>query len=227
MNIPYSILFRDEVLIAVNKPSGHLVHPSDAPQEDDLVVMKRLRDQIGMHVNPIHRLDRPTSGVLLFGLNATATKKMCAQFQNGEITKKYLAVVKGIPTEREWECREPVRKQEKALPRDAYTSFKCLYTERHERLGNTLSLIEATPHTGRHHQIRKHLLHQGYPIIGDYFYAGISHSDQHGEALGTGTRMLLQAKSLSFTHPITKEHLIIQAPLDEMIAKCFKELPTL
>lgn len=225
MNSPYSILFRDESLIAIDKPAGHLVHPADTPQKGDLVVMKLLRDQIGMHVYPIHRLDRPTSGVLLFGLNATPTKEMCAQFKAGEIKKTYLTVIRGIPPESEWECHEPIQKNEKASYKDAYTSFKSLHTELHQQLGDSLSLIEATPYTGRHHQIRKHLLHLGHPIIGDYFYAGISTSDQHGEALGTGTRMLLQAKKLSFTHPVTKEHIIISSPIDEMISKCFKVIP--
>jgi tRNA pseudouridine65 synthase len=77
-----------------------------------------------------------------------------------------------------------------------------------------LSLIEATPHTGRYHQIRRHLLYHGLPIVGDFRYAGIEESHRLGALLGTGTRMLLQSKSFSFTHPITSEQIMIVAPLD-------------
>jgi len=84
--------------------------------------------------------------------------------------------------------------------------------------------VEATPHSGRFHQIRRHLLHQGIPIIGDYRYAGVEASDHLGLLLGVGTRMLLQAKSLIIDHPITGEKLTISAPVGENFSRCFPVL---
>ena len=87
------------------------------------------------------------------------------------------------------------------------------------RLDESLALIEAIPKTGRHHQIRRHLLHAGHPIVGDYRYAGIERSDAWGERLGSGTRMFLHARSLRFTHPFDGNELHIEAPVDSLFRK--------
>jgi len=204
---PLQLLFQDQWLIAVDKPAGQLVHPADTPQEGDLVTMKILRDQISSQVEALHRLDRPTSGVLLFASDKRAAKKMRQAFEKRHVSKTYWAVVNGCPTQEKWSCSEPIQKTPDAAPRSACTHFRVLRPLRHN-----LSIIEATPETGRYHQIRRHLLHAGHPIVGDYLYAGIQHCDTLGEKLGIGTRMLLQAKSLSFDHPMTGEHTTIEAP---------------
>jgi len=204
---PLTILYRDEWLIAVDKPAGQLVHPADHPQTDDLVTMKILRDQIGQQVEVVHRLDRPTTGVLLFALEKSAGRKLRALFEKRQMEKIYHAVVIGRPAEDAWICAEPLRKNADSPERSAETEFRVL-----RRLANDFTLIEAKPKTGRFHQIRRHLLDAGHPIVGDYRYVGIERCDKLGEQLGTGTRMLLQAKSLHFQHPVTGEKVSIEVP---------------
>jgi len=227
-NEPLSILYQDAWLVAVNKPAGHLVHPAETPVEGDLVTMKILRDQIGQRVHPIHRLDRPTTGVLLFGIDKKVAHHLHKALERHEIQKTYWAIVNGTSPSEKWECREPIQKQDQAPIRDAHTSFRQLISREPECLSEysspTISLIEATPHTGRYHQIRKHLLHSNLPIVGDYRYAGIELSDSLGKHLTTGSRMLLQAKKLSLIHPATQEELTIETPIDPCFLKCFPTL---
>lgn len=204
------ILYQDEWLIAINKPAGQLVHPSDNPQPNDEVTMKILRDQLGQKVEVIHRLDRPTSGVLVFGLCVKASKTLRRFFENQEVQKTYLAFVNGVPNQESWQCNEPLQKNEETPLKSAHTDFKLS-----QKFGTHFSIVEARPKTGRFHQIRRHLLHAGYPILGDYRYAGIDRCDETSDILGIGTRMLLQASSIKFEHPVTKKELEIVAPLDE------------
>lgn len=174
--------------------------------------MKILRDQIGQQVYVIHRLDRPTSGVLLFATDLEAARNLHAAFENREVAKVYWAVVDGIPADEQWLCQEPIRKEEGKIERAAATSFRLL-----QHLPGQLALVEAKPKTGRFHQIRRHLLHAGTPIVGDYRYAAIDRCDELGERLGTGSRMLLQARSLQFRHPVSGKDQLIEAPLDPLI----------
>ena len=224
---PLNILYEDQWLIVVDKPAGQMVHPADHPQEGDEVTMKILRDQIGQHIYTIHRLDRPTTGVLLFAKDQSIAKKLHADLAAHHFNKTYYAVTYGESSQEKWENYQGLRKTDGAPEKEAHTSFKTLKVIADARLsGNeltksSLSLIEATPHTGRYHQIRRHLESDLLPIVGDYRYAGIDLSNQLGELLGTGTRMLLQAKKLEFTHPVNMEPLIITAETDPMILKCF------
>jgi tRNA pseudouridine65 synthase len=230
MSEELSILYQDEWLVAIDKPAGHLVHPAREPQDGDLVAMKILRDQIGKRVYTIHRLDRPTSGVLLMGLEKKAAHKLHKALEHHDFEKSYWAVVLGEPKKKAWECHEPIQKEEGAPVREAHTSFRVLETVEHPALIEAegeevrLSLIEAVPHTGRFHQIRRHLLHEGIPIVGDYRYAGIEQSDRLGALLGTGTRMMLQAKRLTIQHPVTEEMLTFTAPVGENFKRCMPNL---
>tara|TARA_R110002096_G_scaffold219289_2_gene407566 strand:+ start:70 stop:753 length:684 start_codon:yes stop_codon:yes gene_type:complete len=209
MSTPLHILYQDEWLVAVDKPAGQLVHPSDTPSIDDEVTMKILRDQIGQQVHVIHRLDRPTSGVLLFATDLEAARGLHSLFENHEVEKIYWAVADGHPAEPAWVSRQPLIKEPSSKEQSAETEFRVL-----EAFPNDLALIEAKPKSGRYHQIRRHLLHAGHPIVGDYRYAGVERSDEMGQVLGTGTRMLLQAKSLQFQHPMTKGNTLIEAVID-------------
>ena len=208
------ILYQDESIVAVDKPAGQMVIPADEPQESDEVTMKILRDQIGKRVHPIHRLDRPTSGVLIFATDPEVARELHFTFERHEIEKTYWAIIVGRPLAAEWTCTAPIQKKEGAPSREAHTDFKIL---QHAKAG--LTLIEALPKTGRFHQIRRHLLHVGHPIVGDYRYTGVERCDYFGEKLGTGSRMLLQAKSLKLKHPVTAAELLIEAPVDKAIAK--------
>ena len=93
------ILYRDDVLVAINKPAGLLVHRSDIDRHETRFAVQLLRDQIGRRVFPLHRLDKPTSGVLLFALDAASAREVGGQFQRDEIHKRYLAIVRGWPPE--------------------------------------------------------------------------------------------------------------------------------
>lgn len=174
--------------------------------------MKILRDQIGQQVHPIHRLDRPTSGVLLFATDREVARELHFAFERHEVTKTYLAVIDGSPDQESWSCALPLAKTENSVAKPAETHFQVL-----QRLVSGLTLIEAIPKTGRFHQIRRHLALLGHPIVGDYRYADIERCNQLGACYHTGTRMLLQAKSLAVQHPVTAEHLLIEAPLDPVI----------
>lgn len=202
--VPLEILFQDESLVVIHKPAGHIVHPADKPQAGDLVTTKILRDQIGARVYNIHRIDRPTAGVLLFGIDREVSKSLHQNLAERWMKKVYWAAVEGKPELSAWSCKSPIQKDEDAPIRESHTDFQVLSTVEH-RSGKTISLIKAVPHTGRFHQIRRHLLDAGHPIIGDYRYAGIAASDANGKLLNTGTRMLLLAKSLTFEHPKTRE----------------------
>ena len=198
----------------MDKPAGQMVIPADKPQPDDEVTMKILRNQIGQQVHPIHRLDRPTSGVLLFATDREVARELHFAFERHEVHKTYLAVIDGFPDQDQWNCWEPLAKNDTSEAKPAETHFRIL-----QEIPPELTLIEANPKSGRLHQIRRHLALDKLPIVGDYRYNEIERCDQLGAKYGIGTRMLLQAKSLKLQHPATKEDLTIEAPLDPLIKK--------
>lgn len=220
------ILYQDDYLVAIDKPAGMIVHPGREPEGSEWIAMKRLRDQLGQRVFPAHRLDRPTSGVLLFALDKETASRAQQAFELRNVLKTYHAIVCGKVPER-WICETPLSRNpgDEALP--AETLF--------ERMEVTpraffpadptlvLSLLKATPATGRFHQIRRHLLEAGCPVVGDFRYAGMDRSYALGEVLGTGTRMLLQSMSLELDHPRTGIPLKIEAPVDADFAACFPD----
>jgi len=218
---PLRILFEDEHLVAIDKPAGMIVHQGRDPEGPEWIAMKRLRDQLGRRIFTVHRLDRPTSGVLLFALDQGTSGLAQKEFEQRRVTKTYHALVCGaFPAT--WTCETPLQAEEGDPFREATTRFRCLGTR--PALTDSsieISLVEAVPLTGRYHQIRRHLLEAGFPIIGDFRYAGEESCFELGERLGTGTRMLLQAKVLELTHPHTGELLRIEAPEDEEFRRCF------
>lgn len=218
------ILHHDEHLVAIDKPAGMIVHPGREPEGPEWIAMKRLRDLLGRPVYPIHRLDRPTSGVLLFALDRATSTLVQQAFEQRRVEKSYLAVVCGeAPSV--WCCDTPLRKSPEEPELAARTRFERLAVA--DGVAGApdlrLSLLRATPTTGRFHQIRRHLQQAGFPIVGDYRYAGRERSDELGALLGTGTRMLLQAKELRLEHPHSGEDLVIEAPDDEDFLRCFPQ----
>lgn len=221
---PLHLLYEDEFLVAVDKPAGMLVHPGREPEGPEWIAMKRLRDQLGRRVFPVHRLDRPTSGVLLFALDKQTAGLAQQAFERRNVRKIYHAVVCGTAP-LEWLCESPLRENPEDELQSARTAFGCLLVSAPAAFPNDpsliLSLLEAAPATGRFHQIRRHLLEAGLPIVGDFRYSGQERSFDLGKILGTGTRMLLQAKVLELQHPRTGRHLRIKAPADADFLKCF------
>lgn len=200
---PLPVLFEDESIIVINKPAGTLVHRGWG--NDDLPLLQQLRDQIGQRVYPAHRLDRATSGALLFAKSSTVAARLQEQFAGRTVTKQYLALCRGHdPNLVEVDHPLAPEKGEARLP--AQTKFRLI--GHHDRYG----LFEATPITGRVHQIRRHLKHAAHPIIGDVRYGKGEHNRIFRDHYGFH-RLALHCFRLRFTHPSSGEILDVRAPL--------------
>ncbi len=222
------ILYQDQYLVAVNKPAGMLVHRSWLDTHETTFVMQTLRDQIGQHVYPIHRLDRPTSGVLLFGLNSEIANLLCLQFENKQVEKSYLAIVRGYLTGKaqiEYPLKVQLDKvadkfaQVDKVAQQAVTDYVGLCTVEmpyavKKYKTTRYSLVRLIPHTGRKHQLRRHMKHIFHPILGDTQYGDLHQNRALTEHTGI-RRLMLHAESLIFTHPITQQKLKIHADLDQ------------
>ena len=209
------IIFQDDDLVAINKPHGLLVHRSPIAADAEEFALQLLRDQLGRHVYPVHRLDRKTAGVLLFALNKDTEKLMQQQFYESKVNKKYLAVVRGYTPDAE-EIDYPLRKENGTL-QEAFTRYQTLArAELDVPLGihatSRYSLVEANPETGRMHQLRKHFAHIFHPIIGDRTHGCNKQNKLFKERWEMET-MLLHASGLSFNHPVTGMPVYIKAAL--------------
>ena len=224
---PLRILFQDEHLVAIDKPAGMIVHPGRDEESPEWIAMKRVRDLLDQQVYVLHRLDRPTSGVLIFARDRKTCGIVQQDFEKRRVEKTYMAVVCGITPE-QWLCETPLQKCPEEPPLAARTFFERVMVAPASSFAGdprlSLSLLKVTPTTGRFHQIRRHLLEADLPIVGDYRYAGSDRSEELGNILGTGTRMLLQAKVLRLNHPYTGELLHIEAPADADFCRCFPDL---
>ncbi|MCY0966996.1 tRNA pseudouridine(65) synthase TruC [Parathalassolituus penaei] len=225
--MPLEILYQDDYLVAINKPSGLLVHRSEIDRHETEFALQLLRNQLGRKVYPVHRLDKPTSGVLVFALSSEIASLMVDQWRERAVDKRYLAVVRGyMPefTHLDYAMSPPVDKYAKnevpKPPQEAITDFRCLATveipvEIDKYPQSRYSLVEAQPHTGRKHQIRRHLKHLSHPIIGDARYGKGHHSRYFRDHFGAG-RLLLHSWYLGIQHPVTGEALTFSANLDEV-----------
>lgn len=222
----FEILYIDTHYIAIHKPPGIHVHPTYLSKGEESC-MKRLRDQIGQWVYPVHRLDRAASGVLLFGLTSEAAGKMIEQFGERKVEKRYLTVVRGYLPGKEV-IDYPLREEPHKEPAEAITEYRRLATaELPYPLGKfssvRYSLAEVFPHTGRKNQIRKHFAHISHPIIGDVRYGDGKHNRLFREKFAIH-RLLLMAVSLSFQHPYTEEALTLRAGLPADVEELFGRL---
>lgn len=210
------IIYQDEHLIAINKPHGLLVHRSPIAADAEVFALQLLRDQIGQKVNPVHRLDRATGGVLLFALDKDTEIAMQQQFSDNLVNKKYLAIVRGFASDTQ-NIDYPIRKDNGAL-QDAFTSYETLKRAElpvpfGKHTTSRYSLIEVKPTTGRMHQIRKHLSHVNHPIIGDTTHGCNKQNKLFREKWQMNTLMLHAAK-LSFKHPVSGLAVNIPAPIN-------------
>jgi tRNA pseudouridine65 synthase len=185
------------------KPSGLAVHRGWAVA--DHYALDLLRDQLGARVYPVHRLDQPTSGVLVFALSPVVARSLGEAFTSRAVRKRYLALVRGIPPEA-LRLDHPV-KDERGEPRPAVTWLRRLWIFRHR-----YALVEARPETGRTHQIRRHLKHLSCPVIGDTSYGKSEHNRLFAAEFGL-RRLALHATELALCHPVTRTPLSIAAPL--------------
>ncbi|QCR35177.1 tRNA pseudouridine(65) synthase TruC [Nissabacter sp. SGAir0207] len=221
------ILYQDEHLVAVNKPAGWLVHRSWLDRHETQFVMQTLRDQIGQHVFTVHRLDRPTSGVLLMGLSSEVGRLLSQQFEQRQVGKTYHAIVRGYVLEDgtiDYALTEELDKiadkfsQPDKAPQPAVSHYRALaQAEVPLAIGryptSRYSLLELTPETGRKHQLRRHMAHLRHPIVGDTTHGDLrqnrgiaSHFDCPG--------LMLHASHMTLAHPVTGAPLAITARWD-------------
>ena len=207
------IVYQDDHLIAINKPHGLLVHRSSIATDAKEFALQLLRDQVGRFVSPVHRLDRKTSGLLLFAFDKEVEIAMHQQFQNGEVRKKYLAILRGHAPD-QLDIDYPLAKENGNM-QEAFTSFVTLKRAeldiafgKHQT--SRYSLVEAQPTTGRMHQLRRHFAHIFYPIIGDRKH-GCNKQNKFFKEQWEMTTMMLHASELTFIHPVTKKEIQLKA----------------
>lgn len=212
-NPELEIVFRDEFLIAINKPAGLLVHRSPIASDAETFAVQQLRDQISRKVYPVHRLDRKTSGVLLFALEPEISSSVQQQFAEQLVKKTYLAIVRGW-TEAIGTIDYPLT-NDRGKEQEACTQYRTLRqaeipvpSGKHST--SRYALLEIRPETGRHHQIRKHLAHIFHPILGDRPHGCNKQNRMWKERFGL-TEMMLHAQCLSLTHPVDHSWIEIKA----------------
>ena len=209
---PFTVLYQDEDLVAVLKPSGFAVHPGWAPKERSL--LGPLRDQLSSYLFPVHRLDRGTSGVVIFALNRDAARALNQQFQQRTVKKRYLAWVRGHPKTGGGYLEHdiPARPGGPRVP--AQTSWIKLHPL--DTTPRETSLLAVAPRTGRMHQIRRHLSHLNHPILGDSRYGRpkLNRAFRKGYAM---RRLALHAWAIEVTQPVSQRSLRVTAPLPESL----------
>jgi tRNA pseudouridine65 synthase len=210
------ILFVDEHIVVADKPSGLLVHRGW--DNDDDVAMFRVRDTIGQHVYPVHRLDRGTSGALLFARTREVAATLGRAFDEGRIEKRYLALVRGTPPDA-GVIDHPIPRSEGGPRAAAVTRFRLVARSPVDRC----SLVEAMPETGRLHQVRRHLHHIHHPLVGDVNY-GSGEINRRYRATYALHRLALHAQLLAFVHPVTSAPVAVRAPLPEDLAPALAAL---
>lgn len=232
-NETLEIVFEDEHIVATNKPTGLLVHKSPIDKHETRFALQILRDQLGYQVHPVHRLDKPTSGLLLFAKNSEANKKMQALFSEQKISKHYLALVRGF-TPSTLTIDHPVKAQidkkyqPKIIAKDGITELETLdQTELDiciDKYPKTrYSLVKLSPKTGRRHQLRYHMKHISHPIIGDAKYGKSVHNNYFKQVLSC-PRLMLSAFQLAFIHPYTDTAIKLNATPDSIFLNTCMQL---
>jgi tRNA pseudouridine65 synthase len=207
------ILYQDDHIVAVNKPHGLFVHRTALDYTATTFALQMVRDMIGSHVFSIHRLDRKTSGVLLFAKNKETQSQMAKMFIQKEVKKKYLAIVRGY-TDDAGRVEYPLVTDDGKI-QEALTTYRTLSRSEIPFSSGKFptsrySLIEVEPETGRMHQIRKHMSHIFHPIIADRPHGCNKQNKFFLEQFEMNT-MMLHASELAFKHPNLNTNIIIKA----------------
>lgn len=214
------IIYQDDYLVAINKPNGLLVHRTKIANDATEFALQILRDQLSKKVYPAHRIDRKTSGLLLFSLDENTDSLMQQQFSEGKVDKRYLAIVRGFTPDEEV-IDYPLKKENGKL-QEAITKYKTadkieLDIPFAGHPTSRYSLLKIEPLSGRMHQIRKHLAHVHHPIIGDRPH-GCNKQNKLFKEKWNMMSMMLHARSITFFHPITNDKINITAkPSEEFL----------
>jgi len=224
-DIPLDILYEDAYLLAINKPPGLVVHPAVGHWSGTFVNAllyhcKQRATTQSVRPGIVHRLDKDTSGVLIAAKDEMTQRQLVEAFANQKMYKEYRAICIGNPGNRTIETligRHPYKRKEMSVVQEkgkfAKTSVETLaYDEK-------ISYVKLIPSTGRTHQLRVHLKHVGFPILGDPVYGNISLNNRYAIH-----RQLLHAHLLRFIHPITKEEIELKAPFPQDIKKYIQTL---
>jgi tRNA pseudouridine65 synthase len=226
------ILYQDDYFVIINKPSGLLVHKSPIDKRETKFALQMVRDQIGQYVYPIHRLDKPTSGVLVFALSSEVARLMSDLIADKQFEKEYRAVVRGYTADDDLidydlkvilDKKADKDRSDDKEPQSAQTFYQCLATVELPFAVSRYpvarySLVKLMPKTGRKHQLRRHMKHIFHPIVGDTRYGRTEHNKLFRENFDVH-RLLLHANRLSFVHPVTQESLVIEAGVDEVFER--------
>lgn len=235
---PLRLIWSDEAVAAFHKPAGLLVHRSAIDRHETRFALQEAREVLGRHVYPVHRLDKPTSGVLLFALTPGVARSLTGAFAGGRVAKTYLAVVRGhmapvgVMDRPLAELQDPMTD---SLADPAKASQRAVTAYRRRAVAELpfavgryatarYSLVELRPHTGRRHQIRRHLKHAGHPVVGD-----TTHGDGRHNAFFRRRfqcrRLLLAATGVELAHPVTQVPLCIACPPAEDFQQVVDAIP--
>lgn len=231
-----NIVYQDEYLVAIDKPSGLLVHRSMIDKHETVFAMQLLRDQIGQHVFPVHRLDRPTSGILVFALSAEVARKLGEQFADQSVSKTYLAVVRGHCPENgliDYALKEKLDKIADKMARqdkpaqtavtyyNRLTNFELPYAVSRYPTAR-YSLVQLQPKTGRKHQLRRHLAHINHPIVGDTTHGDGKHNAFVRKQFDFN-QLALTCKSMTLNHPMSEKRLLLKCDIDTNIEQLLEK----
>lgn len=221
------ILYQDKYMVAINKPSGLLVHRSPIDKHETRFALQEVRDQIGQYVYPVHRLDKPTSGVLIFALNKEVAQILSEDFRENRVKKEYIAVVRGYvaleglidhPLKQMLDSKAEKEKGISKEEKEAQTLYERLATIELPYAVSRYpvarySLVKLKPQTGRKHQLRRHMKHIHHHMIGDTKHGRGEHNTLFRKEFDCH-RLLLHARNMQLIHPVTLKSVMITAGYD-------------
>lgn len=230
-----TILYEDEYCMAVNKPSGMLVHRTEMAEKNERFLLQVTRGLAGRHVYPLHRIDRPTSGIVLFALSKDHVHPLHQVLGSENTTKRYIAVVRGYIDQEGFvdhplkETRDSLFRIQGGKPKEARTKYSRLATvELPYPVGihptARYSLVDIRPLTGRRRQIRRHMKHLSHHVIGDTTYGDGVHNRFFRDHFNC-RRLLLHCHEISFLHPFLEKKVTIKGPMEDKMLDIIRQIP--